>query len=109
MAFFKKEFELDWKLANYSVGDQAWDGSKIYIALMNGLTMGGGAGLSFGGLIRVATEKTKFGACVRARALAALLRHSQAARLTLSSLPPAVQPCPRRSSATRPTSVRPTT
>jgi len=62
MDFFKREFELDWKLANYSVGDHAWDGSKVYVAMMNGVTMGGGAGLSFGGLIRIATEKTQFGA-----------------------------------------------
>lgn len=61
MAFFKREFDLMWKLAGYSVGDHAWDGSKVYVALINGLTMGGGAGLSFGGVIRIATEKTQFG------------------------------------------------
>lgn len=62
MAFFKKEFEVDWKLASFSVGLGAWDGSKTYICVMDGLTMGGGAGLSFGAAIRVATEKTQFGA-----------------------------------------------
>ena len=61
MEFFKKEFELDWKLACYSVGQHAWDGSKSYVALMDGLTMGGGAGLAFGAPIRVATDTTKFG------------------------------------------------
>lgn len=61
MQFFKKEFELDWKLACYSVGAHTFDGSKTYIAVMDGLTMGGGAGLAFGAAVRVATEKTQFG------------------------------------------------
>ncbi|CED83723.1 Enoyl-CoA hydratase [Phaffia rhodozyma] len=60
MKFFKEEFELDWKLACFSVGSQAWDGSKAYVAIMDGLTMGGGAGLSYGAVIRVATENTQF-------------------------------------------------
>jgi enoyl-CoA hydratase/carnithine racemase len=61
MAFFKKEYELDWKLACFSVGQQAHDGSKSYIALMDGITFGGGAGLAFPAAIRVATENTRFG------------------------------------------------
>ncbi|KAF9261400.1 3-hydroxyisobutyryl-coenzyme A hydrolase [Marasmius fiardii PR-910] len=49
--FFKSEFELDYMLAAVN---------KPYIAIMDGITMGGGVGLSIGAPFRVATEKTKF-------------------------------------------------
>ncbi|KAG7092895.1 hypothetical protein E1B28_009202 [Marasmius oreades] len=49
--FFKSEFELDYILAALS---------KPYIAIMDGITMGGGVGLSIPATFRVATEKTVF-------------------------------------------------
>ncbi|KAH6918437.1 3-hydroxyisobutyryl-coenzyme A hydrolase isoform 1 [Coprinopsis sp. MPI-PUGE-AT-0042] len=47
--FFKKEFELDYMLAALK---------KPYVVIMDGITMGGGVGLSANALFRVATEKT---------------------------------------------------
>lgn len=41
---------------NYFIGTYA----KPYIAIINGITMGGGAGLSIHGKYRIATEKTLF-------------------------------------------------
>ncbi|KAL0577803.1 3-hydroxyisobutyryl-CoA hydrolase [Marasmius crinis-equi] len=49
--FFKSEFELDYILAALA---------KPYIAIMDGITMGGGVGLSMPAAFRVATEKTVF-------------------------------------------------
>lgn len=49
--FFKKEFELDYILASLR---------KPYVAIMDGITMGGGAGLAAGAQFRIATEKTVF-------------------------------------------------
>ncbi|KAL0059988.1 3-hydroxyisobutyryl-CoA hydrolase [Marasmius tenuissimus] len=49
--FFKSEFELDYILAALA---------KPYIAVMDGITMGGGVGLSIPAAFRVATEKTVF-------------------------------------------------
>ncbi|RMZ93246.1 3-hydroxyisobutyryl- mitochondrial-like [Brachionus plicatilis] len=51
MEFFRQEYKLDFKIANFS---------KPYVALINGVTMGGGVGLSVHGRFRVATEKTLF-------------------------------------------------
>jgi len=48
--YFKKEFELDYALANLR---------KPYVAIMDGITMGGGLGLSVHAPFRVATEKTQ--------------------------------------------------
>jgi enoyl-CoA hydratase/carnithine racemase len=45
--YFKKEYELNQYIHYYP---------KPYIALLNGLTMGGGAGVSLHGRIRIATE-----------------------------------------------------
>jgi len=47
--FFKREFELDYILAAQK---------KPYVAILDGITMGGGVGLSANSLFRVATEKT---------------------------------------------------
>ncbi|CAJ0942207.1 unnamed protein product, partial [Mesorhabditis belari] len=48
--FFKEEYQL-----NHLIGTL----SKPYVALIDGIVMGGGCGLSINGRYRVATEKTK--------------------------------------------------
>ncbi|CAN9497969.1 unnamed protein product [Ophioblennius macclurei] len=49
--FFKEEYILNSTIGTYS---------KPYIAIIDGITMGGGVGLSVHGRFRVATEKTLF-------------------------------------------------
>ncbi|KAH7889521.1 3-hydroxyisobutyryl-coenzyme A hydrolase [Phlebopus sp. FC_14] len=49
--FFKAEFELDYIFSQLP---------KPYVAILDGITMGGGAGLAFGAPFRVATERTVF-------------------------------------------------
>ncbi|KAG6334736.1 hypothetical protein ID866_4354 [Astraeus odoratus] len=49
--FFKKEFELDYSLSQLP---------KPYVAVLDGITMGGGVGLAINAPFRVATEKTVF-------------------------------------------------
>ncbi|KAG9099351.1 hypothetical protein FS749_001411 [Ceratobasidium sp. UAMH 11750] len=51
LQFFQKEFQLDFALATLS---------KPYVALMDGITMGGGVGLAIGAPFRVATETSQF-------------------------------------------------
>lgn len=48
--FFQKEYNLNYLISTYS---------KPYVALMDGITMGGGVGLSVHAPFRIATEKTK--------------------------------------------------
>lgn len=48
--FFQHEYNLNYLISTYS---------KPYIALMDGITMGGGVGLSVHAPFRIATEKTK--------------------------------------------------
>lgn len=48
--FFQREYNLDYLVATYS---------KPYVSLMDGITMGGGCGLSVHAPFRIATEKTK--------------------------------------------------
>ncbi|KAG6877739.1 hypothetical protein C0993_004556 [Termitomyces sp. T159_Od127] len=49
--FFKREFELDYLLATLT---------KPYVAILDGITMGGGAGLAAYASFRIATENTVF-------------------------------------------------
>jgi len=49
--FFSQKYKLDYLVASYT---------KPYVALMDGITMGGGAGLSVHAPFRIATEKTVF-------------------------------------------------
>ena len=51
MRFFRDEYKLNYTISNLK---------KPYIALLNGVTMGGGVGVSVHGKYRVATEKTLF-------------------------------------------------
>ncbi len=49
--FFRREYVLNWRIHHYP---------KPYVALIDGVTMGGGVGLSVHGSHRVATERTLF-------------------------------------------------
>lgn len=56
LTFFKNEFELDYKIAMLDKQSKP----RVLISIMDGITMGGGVGLSIKAPIRVATEKTMF-------------------------------------------------
>lgn len=62
LEFFRQEFELDWRIAK--LGEQVAEGSdssvRPFVSYMDGITMGGGVGLSVHAPFRVATEKTLF-------------------------------------------------
>ena len=49
--FFREEYRLNRRIHNFA---------KPYIAIMNGITMGGGVGLSVHAKVRIATENTLF-------------------------------------------------
>lgn len=49
--FFSEEYELDYRVGNLS---------KPHVALLDGITMGGGVGLSVHGAFRIATENAVF-------------------------------------------------
>ena len=48
LAFFRQEYETDLAMSRLE---------KPHIAVLNGIVMGGGAGLSVNGHFRIATEK----------------------------------------------------
>lgn len=50
-AFFADEYRMNWRIGNLG---------KPYIALLDGITMGGGVGISVHGTHRIATENTLF-------------------------------------------------
>jgi enoyl-CoA hydratase len=50
-AFFREEYQLVRRINRYP---------KPYIAIIDGITMGGGAGISVNGAFRIATEQTRF-------------------------------------------------
>lgn len=49
LPFFRDEYRLNWRIARFP---------KPYVALLNGVTMGGGCGISIHGSHRIATEHT---------------------------------------------------
>jgi enoyl-CoA hydratase len=51
MPFFHDEYRLNWRIHTYP---------KPYVAILDGITMGGGVGISVHGDFRVATERTQF-------------------------------------------------
>lgn len=51
LKFFKDEFELNWEMGRFG---------KPYVAVIDGFTMGGGAGISLPAGVRIATKKTVF-------------------------------------------------
>ena len=51
LPFFRDEYRLNWRIHTYP---------KPYVALIDGITMGGGVGISVHGAFRVATERTLF-------------------------------------------------
>lgn len=51
LGFFRDEYRLDWRVKRFP---------KPYIAFMDGITMGGGVGISIHGGVRIATENTVF-------------------------------------------------
>jgi enoyl-CoA hydratase/carnithine racemase len=56
LAFFRAEYELDYLISRLAAGG-AYLPSIAQVALMDGYTMGGGAGLCMHGAFRVATER----------------------------------------------------
>jgi enoyl-CoA hydratase len=48
---FRREYRLDWRIKTYP---------KPFVAVIDGIVMGGGAGVSVNGAFRVATERTRF-------------------------------------------------
>ncbi|CEH17123.1 Enoyl-CoA hydratase [Ceraceosorus bombacis] len=55
LTFFKAEFEVDFAIATLQKRT-----NKTFVSVMDGITMGGGVGLSVHAPIRIATESTRF-------------------------------------------------
>lgn len=62
LRFFQEEFELDWRIAKLgaTVAEQSDRNARPMVAIMDGITMGGGVGLSVHCPLRIATENTRF-------------------------------------------------
>jgi 3-hydroxyisobutyryl-CoA hydrolase len=56
LTFFQNEFQLDFNIASLDTQSRP----RVFVSFMDGITMGGGVGLSVHAPIRVATEKTMF-------------------------------------------------